>query len=114
MKMLNNGNVHPYEFKKDIYHANLSYLLLAQRLIIQDKATAMLRLGIASPATANIIGELTHSQIVKLSEINQLICQFRFDNPKTITQLTQESRIEDLQQFHTTILLSSHLLNDIS
>jgi flagellar transcriptional activator FlhD len=31
-----------------------------------------------------------------------------------VTQLTQESRVDDLQQVHTGILLSTRLLNDIS
>ncbi|MFG0517945.1 flagellar transcriptional regulator FlhD, partial [Kluyvera intermedia] len=79
----------------------------------QDKASAMFRLGI-NEDMAKVLGELTLPQMVKLAETNQLVCQFRFDNAQTITRLTQESRVDDLQQIHTGILLSTALLNEAS
>lgn len=102
--------MHTSELLKHIYDINLSYLLLAQRLISQDKASAMFRLGINEDMASTLSG-LTLPQMVKLAETNQLICQFRFDNHQTITRLTQESRVDDLQQIHTGILLSTGLLN---
>ncbi|QOV70499.1 flagellar transcriptional regulator FlhD [Citrobacter sp. BDA59-3] len=105
------GKMHTSELLKHIYDINLSYLLLAQRLISQDKASAMFRLGV-NEEMANTLGELTLPQMVKLAETNQVICQFRFDNHQTITRLTQESRVDDLQQIHTGILLSTRLLNE--
>ncbi|MFJ2975123.1 flagellar transcriptional regulator FlhD [Kluyvera sp. NPDC087067] len=105
--------MHTSELLKHIYDINLSYLLLAQRLIGQDKASAMFRLGI-NEDMAKVLGELTLPQMVKLAETNQLVCQFRFDNAQTITRLTQESRVDDLQQIHTGILLSTALLNEAS
>ena len=73
----------------------------------------MFRLGI-NEDMAKVLGELTLPQMVKLAETNQLVCQFRFDNAQTITRLTQESRVDDLQQIHTGILLSTALLNEAS
>lgn len=105
--------MHTSELLKHIYDINLSYLLLAQRLISQDKASAMFRLGI-NEEMAKTLGELTLPQMVKLAETNQLVCQFRFDSHQTITQLTQESRVDDLQQIHTGILLSTRLLKEVS
>jgi len=105
------GKMHTSELLKHIYDINLSYLLLAQRLISQDKPSAMFRLGVTEEM-ANTLGELTLPQMVKLAETNQLICQFRFDDHQTITRLTQESRVDDLQQVHTGILLSTRLLNN--
>jgi Flagellar transcriptional activator (FlhD). len=107
------GKMHTSELLKHIYDINLSYLLLAQRLIGQDKASAMFRLGI-NEEMATTLGELTLPQMVKLAETNQLVCQFRFASHQTITQLTQDSRVDDLQQIHTGILLSTRLLNDAS
>ncbi len=52
--------------------------------------------------------------MVKLAETNQLVCHFRFDSHQTITQLTQDSRVDDLQQIHTGIMLSTRLLNDVN
>lgn len=49
--------MHTSELLKHIYDINLSYLLLAQRLIVQDKASAMFRLGI-NEEMANTLGAL--------------------------------------------------------
>ncbi|PPS59219.1 hypothetical protein CRX72_15735 [Pantoea sp. BRM17] len=48
------------------------------------------------------------------AETNQLVCQFRFTDHNLINRLTQESRVDDLQQIHTGILLSSRLLRSVS
>ena len=97
------------DFLKHIYDINLSYLLLAQKLISQEKASAMFRLGI-SDAMANTLADLSLPQLVKLADTNQLICQFRFENSDTIEKLTRDSRVDELQQIHTGILLSTRLL----
>ncbi|WP_067701043.1 MULTISPECIES: flagellar transcriptional regulator FlhD [unclassified Erwinia] len=101
------------ELLKHIYDINLSYLLLAQRLINQEKASAMFRLGI-DEAMADTLAQLTLPEMVKLAETNQLICQFRFNDDNTIKRLTQASRVDDLQQIHTGILLSSRLLRSVT
>ncbi|ASN86254.1 flagellar transcriptional regulator FlhD [Pectobacterium brasiliense] len=101
------------ELLKHIYDINLSYLLLAQRLINDEKASAMFRLGI-NDEMADILMQLTLPQMVKLAETNQLICHFRFNDHNTIKVLTQESRVDDLQQIHTGILLSSNLLQQLT
>ena len=56
--------MHTSELLKHIYDINLSYLLLAQRLISQDKASAMFRLGI-NEEMATMLGGLTLPQMVK-------------------------------------------------
>lgn len=101
------------ELLKHIYDINLSYLLLAQRLINDEKVSAMFRLGI-DETMADALAQLTLPQMVKLAETNQLVCQFRFNDHHTIERLTKESRVDDLQQIHTGILLSSHLLQELS
>ncbi|RWR03877.1 transcriptional regulator [[Pantoea] beijingensis] len=101
------------ELLKHIYDLNLSYLLLAQRLISQEKASAMFRLGL-DESMADALSQLTLPEMVKLAETNQLVCQFRFSDRQTIKRLTQDSRVDDLQQIHTGILLSSRLLRDAS
>jgi flagellar transcriptional activator FlhD len=112
-KFFRMNKMHTSELLKHIYDINLSYLLLAQRLISNDKASAMFRLGVTEEM-ANSLSELTLPQMVKLAETNQLICQFRFNENQTITRLTQDSRVDDLQQIHTGILLSTRLLNEVS
>ena len=91
---------------KHIYDVNLSYLLLAQQLISQDKSSAMFRLGV-DESMANKLAELTLPELVKLAETNQLICKLRFIDYTIIQQLTRESRVDDMQQIHTGIMLAS-------
>ncbi len=64
--------MHTSELLKHIYDINLSYLLLAQRMIVQDKASAMFRLGI-NEEMATTLAALTLPQMVKLAETNQLV-----------------------------------------
>ncbi|MGS9064430.1 flagellar transcriptional regulator FlhD, partial [Salmonella enterica subsp. enterica serovar Infantis] len=73
---------------------------------------AMFRLGI-NEEMANTLGSLTLPQMVKLAETNQLDCHFRFDDHQTITRLTPDSRVHDLQQIHTGIILSTSMLNEV-
>ncbi|WP_410015321.1 flagellar transcriptional regulator FlhD [Sodalis sp. C49] len=101
------------EICKHIHDFNFSYLYLAQLLINQDKALAMFRLGI-DDAMADTLKNLLPSQMTKLSEASQLLCLFRFDEPQTIRLLTWDSRVDDLQQLHTGILLSGSLIKHTS
>jgi len=94
---------------KQIYGINLSYLLLMQRMLNEDKYSAFYRLGIEEPL-AEKIKDLSLNEMVKLAETNQLICKLRFEEIDIIEKLTQDSRVDDLQQIHTGIMLASHLL----
>lgn len=100
------------ELLKHIYEMNLSYLLLAQRLIHHEKDLAMFRLGI-NDVTADFLLKLTLPQIIKLAETSQFIFNLRFSD-SNIEHLLKDSRIDDLQKVHASILLSGHLLNELS
>ena len=62
----------------EIRDANLSYLILAQHLIRQDKAEALYRLGI-SEESASLIALLSPAQMMKIASGNTLLCRFRMD-----------------------------------
>lgn len=68
--------MHTSELLKHIYDINLSYLLLAQRLIVQDKASAMFRLGIneemANTLGATILGDGSVALIVDVTALQGL------------------------------------------
>ncbi len=91
---------------------NLSYLLLAQRLIMEDKLSAIFRLGL-SESIINMLKGLSLSQLIKISSTDQLICRLRIDNDIVIDCLTKDSRIDALQNIHTGIILSTELLNSL-
>nr|WP_180214360.1 MULTISPECIES: flagellar transcriptional regulator FlhD [unclassified Gilliamella] len=107
------GNILDDDVLKCIHHLNLSALLLSQKMIEKDKVMAMYRLGI-DEETADILSGLSTSQMLVLSETNQLIFQLRFENAEMMKKLTEESRVRDIKQMHTGILLSSLLLDSIN
>ena len=56
----------------EIRETNLAYLLLAQRMVKADKASAMFRLGI-SQEVADILDQLSPAQIMKMAASNLLL-----------------------------------------
>jgi len=95
-----------------IHDINLSYLLLAQRLIREDRLAAGFRLGL-NDATIDSLKDLSLPQLMKLASTNQLVCRLRVDNEMVIEYLTKDSRIDALQQIHTGIILSTQLLDSL-
>jgi len=89
----------------EIGELNLAYLLLVQRLVKEDVATAMFRLGL-SRELVDLLGNLSLSQIVKLANSSLLLCRFRFDDHPILSALTNDGKNLALQQAHTAILLS--------
>ncbi|WP_313627453.1 flagellar transcriptional regulator FlhD [Kosakonia sp.] len=101
------------EQMQSIQDLNLSYLLLAQRLIREDKIAAGFRLGL-NETTMETLRSLSLSQLIKLSSSGQLISRLRIDDDVMINCLTKDSRIDALQRLHTGIILSSNLLNTLN
>ena len=74
----------------EIREANMTYLMLAQNLIRQDKAEALFRLGM-SEESADLIGALSPAQIVKIASGNMLLCRFRVDDDMVWSLLANHS-----------------------
>jgi flagellar transcriptional activator FlhD len=97
----------------DIREANLTYLMLAQQLIRQDKAEALFRLGL-SEESADLIAALSPAQIIKLSSTNTLLCSFRATDDMVwglLTSSHKPNRVgnDTTQRLHASILMSSRL-----
>jgi flagellar transcriptional activator FlhD len=75
----------------EIRDANLSYLILAQRLIRADRTQSLFRLGI-SEEIADIIEALTPGQMIKVASGNTLMCRFRFDEERVWSLLADHGR----------------------
>lgn len=97
---------------QSIYVLNLSYLLLAQRLIHQDRYAASFSLGM-SDELIDIIQDLPLPQLIRLASIDRLICQLRIDDEAVLNSVTKSSRLEALQGMHTGIILSTRLLSSV-
>lgn len=67
------------QLKEEVRDLNLSYLLLAQRLIRADRAQALYRLGI-SETVADRIDALSTAQLLRVAATHHVMCTFRFDD----------------------------------
>jgi flagellar transcriptional activator FlhD len=67
------------QLMQEVREANMSYLMLAQTMIREDKEQAMYRLGL-SEDVADMISQLTLGQVLKIANSNMLMCRFRFDD----------------------------------
>ncbi len=94
------------ETSKEIGDLNLAYMLLAQRLVKQDRAAAMFRLGI-SRELADMLGTMSLAQILKLAASNFLLCSFRLDDHPSMAAVVGEGKDTSLQQAHMSILVSA-------
>lgn len=90
----------------EIQDINLTYLLLAQRLLKEDYTTAMFRLKIEK-SMADILVSLTARQLAKLARTNQLLFRLHLDDAEQISKLTGDTRVQGLGQIHTALLMSS-------
>jgi flagellar transcriptional activator FlhD len=92
----------------DIREANLSYLMLAQNLIRSDREQALYRLGI-SEESAQMIGLLSPSQMMKVASGNTLLCRFRMDDDVVWGLLTNHGKSaanETTSRLHASILMA--------
>jgi flagellar transcriptional activator FlhD len=92
----------------EIREANMTYLMLAQNLIRQDKAEALFRLGMSEDA-ADMINTLSPAQIMKIASGNMLLCRFRVDDDVVWNLLTNHS-VNKVDNDATTKLHASILM----
>lgn len=96
----------------EVRELNLSYLLLAQRMLREDKATGMFRLGV-SDQVADVLVSLTLAQTVRLATSNQLLCRFRFDDHAILSSLTHAAKQTEASGSHSAILLAGQRAEQI-
>ena len=92
----------------EIREANMTYLMLAQNLIRQDKAEALFRLGM-SEESADLIAALSPAQVIKIASGNMLLCRFRVDDEMVWGLLTNHS-VNKVDNDATTKLHASILM----
>jgi flagellar transcriptional activator FlhD len=91
---------------KEIADLNLTYLLLAQKLLRQDRAAAMLRLGLGAEM-ADVLVAMSLSEVVKLATSNFVLCAFRLGELPIARTVMQDARERALQQAHLSIVLAA-------
>jgi len=100
------------QLQEGIRDINLTYLMLAQQMIKEDRAAAIFRLGI-SQDLVDIIGSLTPPQLIKMAASNMLLCRFRFDESLLLNMVTDYSKDRMMSQAHAAILMSAQPVEEI-
>jgi flagellar transcriptional activator FlhD len=98
--MMNTIQVH-----EEIRETNLSYMMLAQQMIRNDKASAIFRLGV-SEELAELIAGLSPAQLLKMAASNMLLCRFRFDERLLLNMITDYNKDRMMSKAHSTILMA--------
>lgn len=91
---------------KEIADLNLTYLLLAQKLLRQDKAGAMLRLGLSNEMADMLIG-MSLAETIRIAASNFVLCAFRLGELPIARTVMQDARERALQQAHLSIVLAA-------
>lgn len=100
----------PNNMMAEIRDLNISYLMLAQQMLREDRTTAIFRLGIGEEA-ADLILELSNAQILKLASSNMTLARFRFEESAILGMLTKYNNNDsDLAQVHEAILMAGQAL----
>jgi flagellar transcriptional activator FlhD len=101
------------QLQEGIREINLTYLMLAQQMIKEDKSAAIFRLGIGQDLV-DIIGKLTPPQIIKMAASNMLLCRFRFDEKLLLNLVTDYSKDRMMSQAHAAILMSAQAVEEFA
>jgi len=98
------------QLMNEIRDTNLSYLMLAQAMIRQDKTQALFRLGLSEPV-ADLIGQLSPQQLVRVASRNQMLCTMRFDDELVWGLLTdshdpRQTGEQTASRLHASVLMA--------
>lgn len=101
------------QLQEGIRDINLTYLMLAQQMIKEDKSAAIFRLGLTQELV-ELIGGLAPAQIIKMASSNVLLCGFRFDENTLLNMVTDYSKSRMMSQMHAAILMSSQTVEEMA
>ncbi|MEX1198411.1 MAG: flagellar transcriptional regulator FlhD [Pseudohongiellaceae bacterium] len=90
----------------EIQELNLAYLMLAQRLLDQDREMGMFQLHITE-SMADLLLSLSSRQLSQLAGINQFLFQFRLNDSDQLKTLLEDERGQGLTRTHAALVLSS-------
>ena len=91
------------DFQAEIRELNLAYLMLAQNMLRNDRATAMFRLGLGDEL-ADVIEALTAAKLVRMAGSQMLIPCFRFDDAQLARLMAGEGRDAVSAGLHAAII----------
>jgi flagellar transcriptional activator FlhD len=84
-------DMNPDQILNDIRETNLSYLMLAQTLIRENREEAMFRLGLSQQA-ADRLASLSSAQVLKIASGNTLVCRMNVSDDMVWSLITQHGK----------------------
>jgi flagellar transcriptional activator FlhD len=93
------------QLMNEIREANLSYLMLAQSMVKEDRDAAIFRLGV-SEEVADLLARLSPAQIVRMAASNMLLFRFRFDDSLIVDMLSDYGSGKLMAGTHAALLMS--------
>lgn len=90
----------------EIREINLSYLMLAQRMLREDREQAMFRLGLSAEA-AELVAGLSAGQILKIAASNLMMCRFRFTEDLVWNLLAGHAKDAAIAAMHASVLMAA-------
>ncbi|MBI1906739.1 MAG: flagellar transcriptional regulator FlhD [Rhodocyclales bacterium] len=97
------------DFQAEIQELNLAYLVLAQKMLREDRETAMFRLGVGDEI-ADLLEGLSSAKLVRMATGQMLLPVFRFDDALLAGLLAGEGRDPATSSLHAAILASGKAL----
>ncbi|NUO85448.1 MAG: flagellar transcriptional regulator FlhD [Cupriavidus sp.] len=85
---------------------NLSYLLLVQRLMRENEAEALFRLGLG-PEAGRLLASLTPTQIIALARSSLMLYRFRLEDGPLVAALSGAEPAHALHGMHAAIVMAS-------
>jgi flagellar transcriptional activator FlhD len=99
-------DVNTEQLMNEVREANLSYLMLAQNMVRQDRDAAVYRLGV-SEDVANVLAKLSPAQLVRMAASNQLLFRFRFDDSLIVDMLSDYGSGKLMAGSHAAVLMAA-------
>lgn len=90
----------------EIQDLNLTYLLIAQRLLKSDFTTALMRLKIDDDLGRHLLS-LSARQVGRLARNNQMLFRPCLDGAAQLAQLTHNVRDQGMDLLHGSLLMAS-------
>lgn len=101
------------DYQEEIRELNLAYLMLAQKMLREDRETAMFRLGIGD-AMADLLAELSAARLVRMAGCQMVLPAFRFDDAQLAALLAGQGRDAASSSIHAAIVAAGKTLEDPS
>lgn len=99
------------DYQDDIREINLAYLMLAQKMLREDRETAMFRLGIGDEV-ADLLLRLSASRLVRMAGSQMVLPRFRFDDGLLAGLLAGEGRDAASSSIHAAIVAAGREPDD--